>query len=192
MLPRAFIFDLDDTLVHASLDFVRMRQDIQCPQDQDILTYVKQLKAVDEDAGLMAMQIIEQHEVIDAYSSQWIDGAQAFVNACAKSNLPLAIVTRNCRTAAHTKIAQNQIPIAHVVTREDAPPKPDPTALLDIARHWQIAPQHIAYVGDYIYDIEAAHRAGMQAWSYGYRTERFPIAQYFECYAQLRTTWFGQ
>jgi len=49
-----------------------------------------------------------------------------------------------------------------VLTRECAPAKPDPTALLMIAEQWQIAPTQCLYVGDYIYDQLAAEKAGMR------------------------------
>jgi phosphoglycolate phosphatase-like HAD superfamily hydrolase len=52
------------------------------------------------------------------------------------------------------------------LTREDAPPKPDPQGLLSIAANWAIDCGDIAYIGDYKYDIQAAHNAGMQAWLY--------------------------
>ena len=84
------------------------------------------------------------------------------VDAVIKADLPVAIVTRNCKQATALKISNNQIPISTVLTRECAPAKPDPTALLMIAGQWQIAPAHILYVGDYIYDQQAAENAGMQ------------------------------
>mmetsp|Transcript_16814 Transcript_16814/g.43703 ORF Transcript_16814/g.43703 Transcript_16814/m.43703 type:complete len:90 (+) Transcript_16814:1-270(+) len=78
------------------------------------------------------------------------------------NNLPIAIVTRNCREATAIKIVNNRIPIEFVLTREDAPAKPDPTALLHIAQHWQLQPKDCLYVGDFIYDQLAAENAGMQ------------------------------
>ena len=61
------------------------------------------------------------------------------------------------------KVKQNAIAIDHVLTREDYPAKPAPDALLAIANQWQIQPAHIMYVGDYLYDIQAANNAGMIA-----------------------------
>jgi len=49
-----------------------------------------------------------------------------------------------------------------VLTREDAPAKPDPTALLMVANTWQLRPEDCLYVGDFIYDQQAAENAGMR------------------------------
>jgi HAD superfamily hydrolase (TIGR01549 family) len=76
--------------------------------------------------------------------------------------LPMAIVTRNCRQATAIKVANNSIPIDYVLTREDAPAKPDPTALLMVANTWQLQPEDCLYVGDFIYDQQAAENAGMR------------------------------
>lgn len=93
-------------------------------------------------------------------------GAENFVQQARAKKLPLAIVTRNCKAATNTKINKNKIDIELVVTREDAPPKPNPSALLQIAEQWQLPCEELAYIGDYKYDIFAAHNANMQAWLY--------------------------
>jgi HAD superfamily hydrolase (TIGR01549 family) len=93
-------------------------------------------------------------------------GAEYFVQQAQAKHLPLAIVTRNCKAATNSKIEKNNICIDLVLTREDAPPKPDPSALLEIAEQWQIPCEEVAYIGDYKYDIFAAHNANMQAWLY--------------------------
>jgi phosphoglycolate phosphatase-like HAD superfamily hydrolase len=161
---RGIIFDLDDTLVKTQLDFARLKTEIGCKKDDDILSFIDDLVCPLEKEK--ANKIVLNHELDDARSSVWLPGAETFVNMAISHNLPLAIVTRNCKAATMIKIKRNKIPISRIVTREDAPAKPDPTALLDIADAWQINSLDIAYIGDYIYDIEAAHNANMQAWLY--------------------------
>lgn len=156
------IFDLDDTLVKTQLDFKSLKQDIGCPPSADILSFIDSLTCPIEQSK--ANETVLAHEIEDARSSFWIPGAEKFVQDAMALSLPLAIVTRNCREATMVKMEQNNIPISVALTREDAPPKPDPTALLHIADNWGITPPNIAYIGDYIYDIQAAHNANMQAW----------------------------
>lgn len=160
----AIVFDLDDTLVKTSLDFVKLKREIACPLEADILTFIAQIK--EAKVRRQAEEKVLHHELQDAKSSVWLPQAQAFVEAAKQFGLPLSIVTRNCREATNIKLKKNNIPISKVLTREDAPPKPDPTALLSIADDWQIPCEKIAYIGDYIYDIQAAHNANMQAWLY--------------------------
>ncbi len=185
--PKGFIFDLDGTLVTSDLDFVKMRDAVGCPEGQDILTFVDQI--ADDNQRKLAHLSIVQMELDDALTATWIRGAQAFVEQLARYDIPMAIVTRNCRVATSMKITNNQIPINTIITREDAPSKPNPTALTSIANEWAIAPQQIAYVGDYLYDIQAANRARMQAWSFGYQVQESglddQIDKYFDCFTQL-------
>lgn len=182
LLPQAFIFDLDGTLISSNLDFTAIKAEVGCPDAKDLLEFVSHLPA---SAQQQAMTIIGRHELADAEQAQWIDGAQQFVNYLREQGLPLAIVTRNARRYSKIKIANNNVPINNITTREDAPPKPDPTGLLHWANAWQIAPCRIAYVGDYLYDIQAAKRAGMQPWVYQYPSKDEQIEVHFDCFHDL-------
>jgi HAD superfamily hydrolase (TIGR01549 family) len=153
--------------VQTSLDFAAIKRDIGCPAKDDILTFIDNLSCSKQQDE--ASRIVFEHELHDAQTSVWLPGAQAFVEVARKHALPLAIVTRNCRQATELKLNRNNIGIDIVITREDGPAKPDPTALLSIADGWQIETNEIAYLGDYIYDIQAAHNADMQAWLYKYQ-----------------------
>lgn len=165
---KGIIFDLDDTLVKTSLNFAAIKRDIGCPAHADILTFIDTLACPLEQKK--AHKTVLSHELHDAQTSTWLPGAKCFVQKAKDKALPVAIVTRNCREATAIKIRKNSINIEHVITREDAPAKPDPTALLSIANEWQIDTADIAYLGDYIYDIQAAHNAEMQAWLYKYHS----------------------
>lgn len=157
------IFDLDGTLVESSLDFPFLRESLNCPDNMDLLTHVANL---DVQTRADANAFIEQHELNDAQDAKCLPGALKLINTISSLGLPMAIVTRNSSEAANIKVSNNQIPISTMLTRADAPAKPDPSALLNIAKQWQIQPHAIAYVGDYKYDLEAARNAGMQAYLY--------------------------
>tara|TARA_A200000113_G_scaffold152289_1_gene137212 strand:+ start:538 stop:1074 length:537 start_codon:yes stop_codon:yes gene_type:complete len=157
---KGVIFDLDGTLVESSLNFTQIRIDVGCPQHEDILTFVDALSCATTKAN--AHRTILQHELDDAQNAQWLPIGKAMVEKVQACNLPMAIVTRNCRQATAIKLANNNIPIDYVLTREDAPAKPDPTALLMVANTWQLQPEDCLYVGDFIYDQQAAENAGMK------------------------------
>lgn len=157
---KGVIFDLDGTLVESNLNFTQMRADVGCPQNEDILTFIANMKCEQEKAK--ANNTVLQHELTDAQNANWLPLGKQMVDKVLANNLPIAIVTRNCREATAIKIANNNIPIEYVLTREDAPAKPDPTALLHIANHWQLQPEDCLYVGDFIYDQLAAENAGMR------------------------------
>lgn len=184
------IFDLDGTLVHSSLDFRALDSAVNCPPHTDLLAHVS---AQPEPLRSEFLQLIEDHEMQDAEEADWIKGAEAFVKRVQAQGLPMAIVTRNFSKAAQLKIFNNQIPIELVITREDAPAKPDPTALLEIAEQWQLKPQHLIYVGDYLYDVQAAANAGMRSCLYvegslPHYSEQADIV--FSCFEELHTQLF--
>lgn len=157
---RGVVFDLDGTLVSCDLCFQKMREVIGCPLEEDILTFVASL---DDKDQTIANRKIKDLELADAHAATWIDGAKQFIQLLATYSIPMAIITRNSREASLIKKNNNQIPIERIISREDAPAKPDPTALISLAKEWQLAPNSLLYIGDYLYDIEIARNAGVQS-----------------------------
>ena len=155
---RALVFDLDGTLVTSTLDFALIREQLGCPRGLDVLTFVDRLC---EAERLEAEAIIHRHEVEDAEQSEWLPGAQAFVQRCRELEIPLAILTRNSGFSSRIKIAKNQIPIPYLITRDNSKPKPDPSALHEIAQRFSLPSEEVLMVGDYKYDLEAGRNASM-------------------------------
>lgn len=156
---KGIIFDLDGTLVTSNLDFAMMKAQLGCPRENDLLEFVDTLPSpyMREEA----MALIHQHEMQDAHQAEFIPGAAQAVEQLHHRGFPMAIVTRNFAKAAQTKLARCNLPIDIILTRDDAPAKPDPTALNMIAQKWGLPSTACMYVGDYLYDIEAAHNAQM-------------------------------
>ncbi|MFT5717516.1 MAG: HAD superfamily hydrolase (TIGR01509 family) [Oleiphilaceae bacterium] len=159
-MPEAVIFDLDGTLVSSNLDFRTICEQAGCVPGQDILRYMETLPLEERSR---VSQIIHDHEMADALSCEVLPGVKAMLKALELKNIRMAIVTRNSASATQIKLARTGIALKHVITREDAPPKPAPDALINLAKQWGIEQKSCVYVGDYIYDIEAAHRANMHA-----------------------------
>lgn len=155
---RGFIFDLDGTLVTSSLDFLAIKREIGCPPNEDALTFIESLPDSEQKE---AMAVIHFHEMQDAESSEWMPGAQEFIEACFAKKMPMGIVTRNSKRSSQMKIKKNNIPITLLITRECSAPKPDPGALLDIAQQFSMPPRELLMVGDYRYDLEAGRNANM-------------------------------
>lgn len=162
-MPKAVIFDLDGTLVSSSLDFRAICEQTGCVPGQDILRYMETLSAAEKSK---VARVIHDHEMADAHSCETLSGAVDMLAMLDDLNIRTAIVTRNSAPATQIKLARTGIKLKHVLTREDAPPKPAPDALLGLARQWGIPSGECVYVGDYIYDLEAAHRANMHACLY--------------------------
>ncbi|MFT6529474.1 MAG: HAD superfamily hydrolase (TIGR01509 family) [Psychrosphaera sp.] len=152
----AVIFDLDDTLVSSSLDFTKIKKSLGCPLDVDLLDFVNAKPKAQRD--VIEPQLIG-YEISEAMDSVKLDGADDLLALLHQLKLPMAIVTRNCREAALIKIENNNLNIPIVISREEHKAKPAPDALLFLAEQWQIKPENILYVGDYLYDIQAAINA---------------------------------
>lgn len=155
---KGIIFDLDGTLVTSNIDFPWLKQQCQCPADMDLLSHIKSLP---EQQRVDAEKIVFDHEMQEALYSTKLANIDGVLQFCERQNIPMGIVTRNVSEAAALKLSNNQINIQRVISRDDAAPKPNPEGLLMLAKEWAIAPQHILYVGDYLYDVEAANNAGM-------------------------------
>ena len=156
---KGVLFDLDGTLADSRLEFSVMCQEANLPVGTPLLEYCVGLGECDEADNLRA--IIEKHEMAGAERAKWIGGADVLVGQLLDAEVPMAIVTRNMRAAADRMVEKLEIPISLMLTREDCEPKPHPEGLLRIAEQWGIAPNCLAYVGDYKYDMLAASNAGM-------------------------------
>lgn len=156
---KGVIYDLDGTLVESSLNFKAMREAVNCPPHCDLLHYIEQIS--DETEQRQAMQLILDHEQRDALTAKVLPGALALVNWLKQQDIPQAIVTRNNKDAAKLKVSNSQLPIDLVISREQYPAKPDPAALIAIAKQWQLDCVDIVYIGDFKYDLMAANNANM-------------------------------
>ncbi|WP_227990306.1 HAD family hydrolase [Photobacterium carnosum] len=153
------IFDLDNTLVSSALDFDWLRQQLGCTVETDLLEYISDISDLSLRTQL-GNKVIE-YELADARQSTIMPECENLLSYLRQQKIPTAVVTRNCAQAAKLKIDHHQLQFDRIVSREEFPPKPAPDALLDIAKQWRLAPKNILYVGDYIYDLQAAFHANM-------------------------------
>ena len=150
------IFDLDNTLVSSTLNFQQIRADLGCDNDIDLLDFVD---ALPEEQRIVAHNLVVEYEINDALNAKNLLGTEELLALLAQLDIPCAIVTRNCREAALIKMQNNNIDIELLFTRADHKAKPAPDALLHLAQLWQIKPENLLYVGDYLYDLQAAKNA---------------------------------
>jgi HAD superfamily hydrolase (TIGR01509 family) len=159
------IFDLDGTLVDSRLDFAAMRRDIGVPEDQPILEYIETLPTLGDRQK--AHEILHRHELHGANVATLIDGVSDFLGQLKSNATKLAVFTRNTRSATEIVVDKFFPDIfSHVITRDDAPPKPDPTGLLQISADWDLHPTQVIYIGDYLFDLQAGRAAGMRTFLY--------------------------
>ncbi|MCC4307437.1 HAD family hydrolase [Alcanivorax marinus] len=157
---QALLFDLDGTLVDSQLDFAALRRELGFPDGIGVLEHLQTLAPL---AAARARAVIDRHEQEGAAAARWIDGAEALLATLHQRGVPTAILTRNSRAAVARTHDVLNLPVDLILTREDCEPKPDPEGLLRIADRLRLVPADCLYVGDFVYDLQAARNAGMAA-----------------------------
>jgi HAD superfamily hydrolase (TIGR01509 family) len=153
----AVAFDLDSTLTRPYLNFQRLRQQLGIPQGVDILHWLAQLPSSSQAHALRRIEEFEQDGVENV---TWNDGAQEVLHTLRARTVPLAIVTRNSRASLVAVCSRLEISVDVLVTRDDAPPKPDPACLHYTAQRLGIPIGSLLMVGDFRHDTEAGRAAG--------------------------------
>ncbi len=165
---KGVIFDLDGTIVDSKLDFDLMRREIGILDKHPVLEYVEQLP--EGDRKRECWKILLKHELRGAQEATLMPGMADFLKLLKGMDLHLGILTRNM--GAPTRLTLERLALtgfSQVLTREDAPAKPDPTGLLKICSAWGCAPHEAIFVGDYKFDLLAGQRAGMKTILYATR-----------------------
>jgi len=159
MRVRGVIFDLDGTLIDSALDFDQMRADMEFEPGQFIL---ETLEAIPEGPRKeRCREILQVHEYRGAMAATMVPGARELVDELTSLGIPQAILTRNSRAMTELALRRLDLQFSLVLTREDAPPKPDPAGLLAICRAWNVDVTDVVFVGDFQFDVLAGRRAGM-------------------------------
>lgn len=156
---RGMVFDLDGTLIDSALDFDLIRREMGLPRGRPILEALAEIPegpAKDEMRSVLRM-----HELAGADRATLFPGVSAMLKFLQDHDVPTAILTRNSRESTERVLHRLSLRFDQVLTREDAPPKPDPTGLITICERWRIAPQTVPFCGDYRFDLEAGRAAGM-------------------------------
>jgi len=171
------VFDLDNTLVSSSLNFSEIKAAIGCPAELDVLGFID---ALHPDQKSKAKKVVNDYEMADAFDAKKLAGTDDVLSLLNRLNIPFAIVTRNNKEAAALKVNNNNIEVPLLLTREHFKAKPAPDALNYVAEHWQIPPENLLCVGDYLYDIEMANNANTQSClvSYGKEIEYAHLATF--------------
>ena len=158
---RGFILDWDGVLADTKLDFSGIREKYfngkRVPLiESDHLLTSEQRKQLWKD--------IYELEMYGATHAVAVDGALSLVEWLGKNDIPWAVVSRNCMDSILEAAEKIGFPLPEVtMSRDDGPQKPDPDALLLAARRIGIQPSHCVMVGDFLYDMVGARRAGTRA-----------------------------
>lgn len=156
-----WIFDMDGTLTIAAHDFDAIRVELELPAGRPIL---ESLALLDPREAAPKHRRLAEIEAEIALDSRPAAGAAEFLEALRSAGHRLGVVTRNTR--ANANITLRAAGLADffegedVLGRDEAPPKPDPGALVLLLGRWSLPPERAVMVGDYKFDLAAGRAAG--------------------------------
>ena len=170
-----WIFDLDGTLTQAVHDFDRMRDILGIPRGEDILGHIAGLPEHERIEKNLQLDQLELDYAIQAKPAQ---GVYELIELLVERKSQLGIVTRNTKAFAHLSLQALRLdeyfPIDHIVGRDEAEPKPDPSGIAHLMRLWSCAPEQTVMVGDYKYDLLAGRAAGCKTIHVSMSSQQWP------------------
>src|SRR5262249_14300826 len=146
---RGVVFDMDGTLVHQAIDFDAIRRELGLPTGTPLLEALDQLPPPERAA---AWTILDRHEQTAAAAAEVLPGVRESLAWLAARPVRRGVLTRNSRSAATAVLARCGLPMFDpVVSRDDAPYKPQPQGLWQICTAWGLPPGEVLMLGDYLY-----------------------------------------
>ncbi|HLV79220.1 MAG TPA: HAD family hydrolase [Chthonomonadaceae bacterium] len=196
----AALFDLDNTLIETHIDFPGMKREMLALVGRygldpaplaafDILGVVEAACQALESAGRApeverlraeAFARLAEIETAACAAPVEMEGAAELLELLRARGVPVAIVTRNCRTVSERLLAHGRLSCDALLTRDDvARVKPHPdhlrAALAALARKQGVQvlpPQASLMAGDHWMDVAAGQAAGLR--TIGLRRNRPP------------------
>ena len=161
---RAFIFDLDGTVVDSKLDFDQMRLDLGFPVGVPIL---EELELIDDPNEVSkANQIIHEHELKGAEVSTIMPGYLDLHHYLKSKNIPIGLLTRNSTAVTKLTCEKYNLHYDLLLTRDDCKAKPHPEGLNIMKERWNIGDYEAIYIGDFQFDLITAKAANLYSGLY--------------------------
>ena len=161
---KGVLFDFDGTLTKPyAINFPLIRKKLGCPDDRPILEFIESLP--DGENKKKAYEILEKLEMEAAENTRLNNGVHEIMDFIKSANLRAGIITRNMLGSVKRAFENfrdiNITDFDCIITRDDpVKPKPHPGGIFLVADMMGIRPDNLLVIGDYVFDIEAANRAG--------------------------------
>jgi HAD superfamily hydrolase (TIGR01509 family) len=156
--PRALLLDMDGTITEPMLEFPRIKREMGIGT-RPILEALAEMNGADRAT---AEAVLARHEGEAAQRSSLNAGCERLLAWIAEHGVVTALITRNTRVSAQIVLAKHGLSFGTLITRDDAPFKPDPRPLLLACERLGVAPGDAWMVGDGQYDVEAGRAAEMR------------------------------
>ena len=156
-----FILDWDGVLAETKLDFAPIRKKYF---EGRFVPLFEALEVLPPETAAALERDIYDVEMGGAERAEPVDGALDLIRWLEEKKLPWCVVSRNCHDSIILASEKTGIPLPAVVRSRDEPPvKPEPEALWSAAEEIGVPPRECVMVGDFVFDLVGARRAGMRA-----------------------------
>ncbi|MDO9508701.1 MAG: HAD-IA family hydrolase [Thermovirgaceae bacterium] len=160
-LAHGFILDWDGVLADTKLDFAPIRAKYFNGERLPLVEAADRLEPSEREALERDLYDLEME---GARRATPVEGAHDLLEWLKRSRIPWAVVSRNCRDSICEAAKRCGIELPPtVLSRDEGPLKPDPQALWAAAGALGIEPGRCVMIGDFVYDLYGAKRAGMRA-----------------------------
>ena len=158
---KAVIFDLDGTITRPYFDFDAIREEMHLARDAGpVLELMEEMTPRERRCAENILQLHEERAVTESTLNP---GAKETVETLRRGGIRIGILTRNRRSNALAVGKKHGLKFDSVVGREEGPAKPDAFGVLWLCEQFDVRPQEVLVVGDYLFDLLCARAAGAVA-----------------------------
>lgn len=157
----AILFDWDGVIAETKLDFSGIRKKYYGGRRAMLL---EDAVTLPDNIRENLMRDLEDIEMKGAYESVPVPGISGILEWVDEKKIPWAVVSRNCRKSIIAAADCTGIRLPEIVrSRDDGDcVKPDPRALFETCDALGVPASQTVFIGDFIYDMMGARRAGMR------------------------------
>lgn len=157
-----FILDWDGVIAETRLDFTPLREKYYGGRRAMLLEEACTLEPEMRESFFAELEALEMD---GAERAEPVPGALELLAWLEENSVPYCVVSRNCMNVIKrgAEVIGVELP-ANTRARDNSRwIKPDPRALFAAAEEIGADPRGCVYVGDFLYDLQGARRAGMRA-----------------------------
>jgi haloacid dehalogenase superfamily, subfamily IA, variant 1 with third motif having Dx(3-4)D or Dx(3-4)E len=158
---EGFILDWDGVLAETRLNFAPLRAKYF---DGKFVPLFEAVETLPPPLGDHLRKDIYDVEMAGAEAAVAVEGARELIEWLEGEDIPWCVVSRNCMESITLAAEKAGLALPPVVRSRDEPPvKPAPEALWSAAVQIGVPSKKCVMVGDFVYDLVGARRAGMRA-----------------------------
>ena len=158
---KGFILDWDGVLAETKLNFTPIREKYF---GGEFVPLLEAAQTLPPELREELIRDIYDLEMAGAEASEAVPGALELLEWLEVQKKPWCVVSRNCRDSIILAARRCGLPLPPVVRSRDEPPvKPEPEALWNAALALEVPFENCLMVGDFLYDLVGARRAGIRA-----------------------------